>query len=195
MNLVKAFVKASFLTIGFTFLVVQNTYAEDDNPRTEVFGGYSYVRAEEGGNLNGWNASVAGNITRYFGVVGDVSGHYANGSFLDGHAYTFLGGPQFSFRTTGMTPFAHALFGVTRVSRGVGFLGVNFGASETDLAMAFGGGLDINLSDRIAIRAIQADYFPVRSGGNILNRFNLPFSFGSDFVNNFRVAAGIVIKF
>jgi opacity protein-like surface antigen len=181
--------------MALPFILVQNTYAEDDNPKIEVFGGYSYVRGEQGVNLHGWNASVAGNITHYFGIVGDVSGHYANGSFLDGSTYTFLGGPQFSFRTTRLTPFAHALFGVTRVSTGLGLFGFNFGASQSNLAMAFGGGLDINLSDRFAIRAIQADYFPVRSGGNILDRFGLPFNFGSNFVNNFRFSAGIVLKF
>lgn len=195
MNLVRTFVIVSFLTITFAFLVAQNGYADDDSPKIEVFGGYSYVRAEQGVNLNGWNASVAGNITRYFGVVGDVSGHYANGSFLDGNSYTFLGGPQFSFRTSRLTPFAHALFGVSRVSTGLGLFGFNLGASQSDLAMAFGGGLDLNLSDRFAIRAIQADYFPVRSGGTFLNNFRLPFSIGSDFVNNFRFSAGIVIKF
>jgi opacity protein-like surface antigen len=195
MNLVRTFVIVSFLTVAFACLTAQNTYAADDSPEIEVFGGYSYVRGEQGVNLHGWNASMAGNITHYFGVVGDVSGHYANGSFLDGNAYTFLGGPRFSFRTTRLTPFAHALFGVTRVSTGAGLFGFNFGASQSDLAMAFGGGLDLNLSDRFAIRAIQADYFPVRSGGNILDRFRLPFNFGSEFMNNFRVAAGIVIKF
>jgi opacity protein-like surface antigen len=195
MNLVRTFVIVSLLSIALPFIVVQNTYAEDDNPKIEVFGGYSYVRGEQGVNLHGWNASVTGNITHYFGVVGDVSGHYANGSFLDGNTYTFLGGPQFSFRTTRLTPFAHALFGVSRVGTGVGLLGINFGASQSDFAMAFGGGLDINLSDRFAIRAVQADYFPVRSGGNFLDHFRLPFISGSDFVNNFRVAAGLVIKF
>jgi opacity protein-like surface antigen len=195
MNLVRTFVIVSFLTFAFAFLVAQIGYADDNSPKIEVFGGYSYVRGEQGVNLHGWNASVAGNITHYFGLVGDVSGHYANDSFLDGNTYTFLGGPQFSFRTTRMTPFAHALFGVTRVSTGLGLFGYNFGASQSEFAMAFGGGLDINLSDRFAIRAIQADYFPVRTGGNLLNSFRLPFSFGSDFVNNFRVGAGIVIKF
>ena len=53
--------------------------AQDEFPRAEVFGGYSYFRANPDKlNLNGWDASVAGNITNWFGVEGDFSGHYGS---------------------------------------------------------------------------------------------------------------------
>ena len=50
-------------------------------PRAEVFGGYSYFRADPVGfNLNGFEGSLSGNISPWFGVVGDISGHYGSPS-------------------------------------------------------------------------------------------------------------------
>jgi hypothetical protein len=34
--------------------------------------------------FNGFDASVAGNLTRYFGLKGNVSGHFKSDSFTDG---------------------------------------------------------------------------------------------------------------
>jgi hypothetical protein len=50
----------------------------------------------------------------------------------------------------------------------------------SSLAMAFGGGLDLNTSKRIDIRLIQVDYTPT--------------FFGSGRQNNFRLSVGIVFK-
>src|SRR5947208_12930492 len=56
-----------------------------DTPKFEVFGGYSYASASKTltlgrsrPNLNGWNASVAGNFNRWIGIVGDFSGYYGS---------------------------------------------------------------------------------------------------------------------
>src|SRR4051794_15251497 len=90
--------------------------AFSQTPRAEVFGGYSFVRQ---GDLNinkGWNGSVAGNFNRWFGIEGDVSGHYytqdiPNVSGVDAHAdanfMTYRVGPKFSFRSedSSVTPF------------------------------------------------------------------------------------------
>jgi hypothetical protein len=59
---------------------------------------------------------------------------------------------------------------------------VNFGGGDhgNGLGMAFGGGLDVRLNNRIDIRAVQVDYNPIRSSGV------------TD--NNLRIGFGIVIK-
>jgi opacity protein-like surface antigen len=164
--------------------------AQDEYPRAEIFGGYSYFRANpDGFNLNGWNASVAGNLTNWFGLEGDFAGHYGspkifgfNIPFADITSYTFMGGPKFSYRSGSLTPFAHFLIGGAQARTGA--LGVSI--SDTALAAAVGGGIDINLSPSIAIRAAQADY--------VMTRFQTdPFSF-RDRQNNFRFSAGLVIK-
>ena len=50
--------------------------------------------------------------------------------------------------------------------------------SDSSFAMAFGGGVDFKLSDKVAIRMIQADYVQTR--------------FASDRQNSARLSAGIV---
>ena len=154
-------------------------------PQAEIFGGYSYARRgfSDGANLHGWNSSLGMNLTRSLGVVGDISGHYIGLGIPGtlGRAHTLLGGPRFFFaRTPNVTPFVHALFGITKASVRSRALGGSVTVSETDFAMAFGGGLDINADRRIAIRAVQFDYLPVRSG--------------TEFMRNARVSAGVVIK-
>jgi len=58
---------------------------------------------------------------------------------------------------------------------------VFFTDTETGLAGAFGGGLDIRASDRIDIRAFQFDYNPTRVFDSTQH--------------NFRIGVGIVIHY
>lgn len=186
-------------------------FAQDDFSRVEVFGGYSYLRADlsdddffitgETENLHGFHAQVAGNLNRFFGIAGDVSGHYKSLDTRDfggipevrlrsakASLYTFLGGPQVKARNERATLFAHALFGAARARATVVvedvIPGNNFGGtftdSETKFAFALGGGVDVNVSDRIAIRAVQADYLRTR--------------FGEQTQNNLRLSVGVVFK-
>lgn len=94
--------------------------------------------------------------------------------------YNFLGGVQVKDNRNSGTwkPFAHALIGAaharskfteltcttaTGTTCPTGF--TNETISDTGLAGAIGGGLDIRVSDHFQIRAIQIDYNPVRIGG------------------------------
>jgi len=51
-------------------------------PKGNIFGGYSFAKADIGGgdrtNLNGWNGSLEGKIFPFVGIVADVSGHYGS---------------------------------------------------------------------------------------------------------------------
>jgi opacity protein-like surface antigen len=76
-----------------------------------------------------------------------------------------------------VTPFAHVLPGVVRFN-------VDFGPNDfttTQFAMAAGGGLDFNLTERLALRVAQADYLLTRLGQSTQN--------------NLRVSTGFVLKF
>ena len=133
--------------------------AQGDTPKVELFGGYSYV----GGNFHGWNASVAGNVNKWFGVVADVSGHSGGFDEVDvverQRINSFLVGPRLSIRKhKRVTPFVHALFGPTRVRVRSTEDGETFTDSDTSFSMFLGGGLDIKVNDHIAIRAIQIEY-------------------------------------
>lgn len=172
-------------------------------PAIEVFGGYSFLRTEGGGSLNGWNASVAGNFNRYFGLVGDFSGHYGSqdlrldftppgspGSITaransDSSIHSLLFGPRLSYRRNEkLTPFMHSLFGLshlrTKATLRLGDLVSEIDSGDNAFTMAIGGGLDLKLSESIGLRLFQADY--------VLT------SFGNSSQSNARVSVGIVIR-
>jgi hypothetical protein len=94
--------------------------------------------------------------------------------------YDLMIGPRFNWRTRVVTPFAHALFGVTH-------LRANFDdslsprrKSDTGFGMALGGGLDIHAAEHLDIRPIMFDY--------------VPSWLDSRRQDNFRAGAGIKIK-
>jgi hypothetical protein len=176
-------------------LIIPIVATAQEYPRVEAFGGYSYFRANpEGYNLNGWNASVAGNITPWFGIVGDFSGHYGSPKefgfripYVGINSHTFMAGPKLSARLGAVTPFAHFLIGAARAS--TGSLGLS--VSDTALAAAVGGGVDIKVNSWLAIRAAQADYLMTRFRTfpeDVFSRFEQR-------QNNFRFSAGIVFLF
>ena len=151
------------------------TATAQDTPKTELFGGYSYA----GGNFQGWNASLTGNVNKWFGLMADFSGHY--GSELEGviqvkkDAHSFLFGPRFSRRGKRLTPFAYALFGATRFHESATVSGQKFSDSDTGFSLALGSGLDVRVNDHIAIRAFQLDFFRPNFFGEAHNRGRLAF--------------------
>ena len=96
-----------------------------------------------------------------------------------------LGGLQL---TTGnekrVRPFAHALFGVSLFRGFTADLRASSNVytydDATSFAMALGGGLDVRVNQRIAVRLIQVDYTPA--------------FFGSGRQDNFRISAGIIFR-
>lgn len=163
------------------FLVLSLAAAAQDAPRAEVFGGYSYLRAnvaDTGFNFNGGSGSIAFNPSHWWGIVGDV-GDYRNGDFgISTNLVTYLFGPRFSYRSGGrVTPFAQALFGGAHVN--ASFIGIS--SSENAFAMALGGGFDARITHRFAFRIIQAEYLLTKFNDGLNNR-----------QNNARVSTGIV---
>ncbi|MEK6337185.1 MAG: outer membrane beta-barrel protein [Acidobacteriota bacterium] len=162
---------------GIVCLVLAGSVAvmAQEVPKVEIFGGYSWA----GANFHGWNGSLAGNVTKSFAIVADFSGHY--GSELDGvvrinkDAHSFLFGPKLARRGKRLTPFAYALFGATRFHESATIAGQHLSGVDTGFSMAFGGGLDVKLSDRLALRAFQLDYFRPSFFGEAHNRGRLAF--------------------
>lgn len=161
-------------------------------------------------NFNGFEASGVYNVHRYVGLKADFSAAFRNKDFstsigtgttattlsfsTSNQVYNYLGGVQFKDNSSDsrVKPFAHVLVGAaterTKIKNATCTSGItsnctNFTTgsnSETGLAGAFGGGIDIKLSDRVDLRAIQVDYNPIRING------------GTD--NNFRFGIGFVFK-
>jgi hypothetical protein len=178
--------KSKFV-IGIVLLICFTVPAwAADFPKAEVFGGFSVLSLKIDENREtplGWQASIAGNPSKVFGIVGDFGGQYKTVTFGSGtgavsakvkiHEYLF--GPQFSARTDKVTAFAHALYG-----------GVHFTAegldSENDFAMGYGGGLDVK-AGKASIRVVQVDWIPVRTTDNGVKHWEKsPVRFGFGFV-------------
>ena len=181
-----AFVMAS---VFVALLCTSVTMAQDDYRRFEFFVGYSHNRVDVGPvedfdpeddlefsdifdereGFNGFNASVAGNFSRYLGAKFDYSYHQKSFGFGGDNTtirlHNILGGIQVKDNSTEATwkPFAHALVGVGRTSADL----TEFDDQLSDFddagfAAAIGGGLDVRVSPRIDIRVFQVDYNPMR---------------------------------
>jgi opacity protein-like surface antigen len=163
--------------------------AQENSPSMEIFGGYSYLLADDddgGVDLHGWNASFNQNIVKWAGFKADFSGHYGDVTFLPGQradltTHLFLVGPQFSLRKyERVTPFVHALLGAARTDLTLSSPTSRVSVDDSAFALALGGGLDIKIVDSLAIRLFQADY--------VLTRFN------DDSQHNFRASTGLVLR-
>lgn len=154
------------------------------------------------GVLNGWNFSAAVNANRWIGVVADFGGYYgpvtkgktfkpancvlctSDFSGILHNMYTFTAGPQLSIRQDRVTAFAHALFGGAHIREDLFIFNTTLPPaariSSTNFAFLVGGGADITLSHRFAVR-IQPDYLKTE----ILGRRQ----------NNFRASTGLVFRF
>jgi opacity protein-like surface antigen len=164
--------RVTFVAVFLLFISAIAAAAEDA-PQAEIFGGYSYLRCDTGDssiscNLNGWNASVAFNAAKYFGIVADFGGAYGTVNNTDFKMHSFLFGPKFAVRKEKVTPFAQALFGAANTKKSAS--GVSL-SSKNDFAMSLGGGLDLNAIKKITIRVAQAEYLMTRSGGESFNHF------------------------
>ena len=180
-----------------------------ETPKAEIFSGYSLMSAgfpfstdpavgKGSGVLNGWNFSAAVNANRWIGVVADFGGYYgpvtkgktfkpancvlctSDFSGILHNMYTFTAGPQLSIRQDRVTGFAHALFGGAHIREDlVIFNSISDRISSTNFAFLVGGGVEIALSHRFAVR-IQPDYLKTE----ILGRKQ----------NNFRASTGLVFR-
>ena len=177
--------------IGLSLLSIPSFAQEVIYPKVEAFGGFSIERA--GANFMGWQASMNGNITHHLGLVADFGGQYKTVVGVPMNSYQFLFGPRLLIRRNRVTPFVHALFGGIR--NGVGsttILGVTTpSVSATNLGMGIGGGLDINLSNRLALRAIQFDWTPEHIAGTSIAGITVP---GAWATNQVRIGIGLVVK-
>ena len=198
------------LTFAVLFLAAIPVNAQDEYPSVEIFGGYSYLSVDVGADFDddddddffdidnregfhGFGVSIAGNISESFGIVGDFSYNRKEISDITGfdsnaNVSLFLFGPRFTARGNSVDGFVHAMVGVARQRVEIDLLGENFDISETDLALGFGGGVDIRAGNSFAIRLFQLDYIPIHAED--------PFEFDSKrWTHNFRFQIGAVLRF
>jgi opacity protein-like surface antigen len=142
---------------------------------------------------------------------------YGIGSRVGGSEFTYVFGPRLTFRKGKFQPFFELNFGGERVgiSCNNGNAGNACGAisavqpiqpivtpvvvlrnpnatsfSENAFAMTVGGGADIKLNKKFAIRLVQAEYLYTRFG----NDCNLAVCFHNTNQNSFRLKSGVVMS-
>jgi outer membrane protein OmpA-like peptidoglycan-associated protein len=144
-------------------------------PKWELYGGYSFLfpHAELHGQLpgallpfpgtrlesnpRGAGASLTYNFNHWFGLTLDTSTHWGSGEAtfarrIDDAAFSNLSlGPKITFRHEHFSPFFEVLVGDHRLMPDA-FHDVD------KLGVMFGGGLDLKLNRRVALRLFRVDY-------------------------------------
>ncbi len=186
----KLFLSLCFLALTSSFGLAQNS---DDYNKNEFYVGYSNQQIDNGtdNTFNGFEGAYVRNFSRYVGVKADFSAAYKKDTFTTSAVqpirevkqsiYNVLGGIQIKDNASSkrLQPFAHLLVGVgnNRVRTNCPTCTIpNFKVSDSGIAGAFGGGLDIKLSDKVNFRAIQIDYNPMRV--NNITYHNVRFGIG-----------------
>ena len=157
------------------------------HPSVDVFVGYSILPASGDDfprqTSHGVQASVTGHLNRWFGIVGDIGAQFNTarrlGPGFEGRVARstvrqYLVGPRFTSRSERVEVFGHGLFGISTGDAGPGFSGF----SDSGLTFGGGGGVDLRVSPRMAVRA----------------QYDLLGSFADIVEGNSRFAVGVVIK-
>ncbi len=155
----------------------------------EAGGNYNYLRtnAPPGGcgcfSMNGGAAWISYNSFGPLAIVGELSVQHASNVLGSGAGLTlssYQAGPRYRFpQVRRFVPFAQVLLGGSHASGSY--------ASDTGLSNAFaatmGGGIDVELTSRVAIRAFEADYAFLHFPNGV-----------NDHQNNLRISVGIAFK-
>ena len=175
---------------GYAFERASNNAATFDRNGQAAFNGVTVRFDEKYQSYNGFYAEFNQNITRNIGIATSFTGTYDTSDYVNlktGRAfpasvqrYDVLIGPRYNWRLSGVTPFVHAMAGITHMRVNFNDPLVPSTKAETSFAMALGGGLDVHAGEHFDIRVVQVDY--------------LPTFFNSSHQNNIRVGAGIKIK-
>jgi hypothetical protein len=150
-----------WLIPAFLIILPCATVQAQETPAWEVSGGYSYLKANLGGtsfHLNGGATSLTENLNDWFGGRVELNFYQGSSSGINISAQTLTYGPVFTYRRfERFTPFAHVQVGAIHGSQG--YLGISQAAWKLDVTG--GGGADVNINQRAAIR-LQADYVMTR---------------------------------
>lgn len=148
-------------TIGVLFLAGGPAFAQD---KGDVSGGYRFLRTDGENFGAGWYVDGAGHVTEVVSVVGEIAGTYKSLSeTFDGvtveadlKLHTFMGGVRLRVpvESTSLAPFAQALFGVGNARASASGGGITISESASDGAMSVSGGVDVNGSGRLGVRAM-----------------------------------------
>src|SRR5262245_21961275 len=143
--------------------------------KIELAGLYTAIPELFGPTCHGVAGSVSYNWNRWLSAVGDISGCKGSGPSgifsspssppITHPWFTYLAGPRVSYRRR-LTPYAHALFGGAHANNDNSYSVIKGNA----FAIAIGIGVDLKLSDRVAIRLIQPEYLRSNFGSGLVQK-------------------------
>lgn len=153
-------------------------------PGIDIFGGYSYLRVDSPSfgyanysNLEGFDVAItAPHLYEGLGFAVNASGDYTSGLKV----YNFLIGPQYSYERGKTRFYGNILFGKAETKVDVQELYRNE-ATSVGRALTFGGGVEMKIRPKIAIRVIDAEYISSKTF--------------SGTQSNIRVSTGVVYHF
>jgi peptidoglycan-associated lipoprotein len=155
----------------------------------EAGGNYNYMHtnAPPGGcgcfSLNGAAGWISYNRFGPLAIVGELSVQHASSVLGSGTGLTltsYQAGPRYRFRQVRrFVPFVQVLLGGSRAS---GSYASDMGLSNA-FAATMGGGIDVELTSRVTVRAFQADYAFLHFPNGV-----------NDHQNNFRISMGIAFR-
>ena len=176
---------------GYAYQRASNNADTFDRNGQASIGGLSVDLIQRSHNYHGFTGEFNQNITRHIGLVTSLTGTYSSAPYVSAvtgrtlsasaSRYDLMFGPRYNFRLGTFNPFAEALFGFEHMRVTFNPALTNAPDADTAFAMAFGGGLDLHVSEHFDVRAIQADYVPT--------------FFNSKSQNNYRLGAGMKVKF
>ena len=153
------------LLVLLPLLIFPVSALAQETPKVEFFGGYSNMEASLSHsqfNMHGFDISATENLNSWFGGTLDLSSHFGTDNGFEVNNQTLAYGPVFSYRKVkSLVLFGHGLVGVTR--GGPEYLGIS--KAEYRFATLAGGGIDLKVSSRLALRLIQGDYVMTRFSG------------------------------
>ena len=160
--------------------------------RADLALGYNLIRANAPPGtcvcfqMNGGVASGSFFVTHGLSVAAEFTGGHAShistlGQDLTLTTYTL--GPRYTLTRKRLAPFAEALFGAAHASDSYFPQGTGYSTSATSFALDFGGGLDVAVNRRFAVRAVEAQYL----------RTGFP-NGSSNEQNHLMIGAGLVVK-
>lgn len=181
------------LVLAIAGAALADPAAAGERPGTDLFAGYSFARVAD-------VSRHGGNVAAGFDLLGpvdafvDASAHWGSDASVGRSDLTLMAGPGFRVGRRGRTVFfLRAMAGVARDSTSITVLDVDIGESESHFAILAGGGVDVRVGRRLAIRA-QGDYLwrdlpegiasPVPGGPGTVET-----------PSDFRASAGIVYRF
>jgi outer membrane protein OmpA-like peptidoglycan-associated protein len=162
-------------------------------PHYDVSVGYSNIRANAppGGcqcfNMNGGYVGFGMHLTDWLGIAGEVTGGHSSNISVLGQGLTlitFTAGPRVSFQWGRLYPFGEALVGGAHGSDSYFPSKTSSSPSASTFAFSTGGGLDVRLTSRFSVRALEAQYL----------RTSFPNAVGNE-QNQLMLNAGLVVKF